>query len=228
MSDTTDQPRKRITIDAPSEMTVLAARHLDATEGPVQIGRTVDTAARSAITTVLRYIAKAHNSPAAEAPAATATADSPRRMLTLNCSTCGTTGIAVWADHANVCPGPPRGDAPTEPLARVRHLEGRLWENSDARELPVSAVCHSIANDLRIALACEDHRPTPPDLSTGTRGEYSQWVIETKLGRRLAVCVDKSPYPEDARQQLEALRAAHPGTVFRAVRETTTRTEEDW
>lgn len=64
----TDQPR--ITIDAPSEMVILAARHLDATEGPVQVGLTVDMATRSAITTVLRYIAKAHNSPKAEtAPA---------------------------------------------------------------------------------------------------------------------------------------------------------------
>ncbi|WP_405960810.1 hypothetical protein OG235_27995 [Streptomyces sp. NBC_00024] len=62
--------RKRILIDAPSEMTVLAARHLDATEGPVQVGRTVDTATRSAITTVLRYIATAHNAPAVEAPTA--------------------------------------------------------------------------------------------------------------------------------------------------------------
>jgi hypothetical protein len=69
---------------------------------------------------------------------------------------------------------------------------------------------------------------TPIDLSTGMRGEYNEWVIETKLGRRLAVYVDRSPYPEDARRQLEALRAAHPGMVFRAVRETTTRTEEDW
>jgi hypothetical protein len=72
------------------------------------------------------------------------------------------------------------------------------------------------------------HQPTPVDLNTGTRGEYNEWVIETRLGRRLAVCVDRSPYPEDARQQLERLRAAHPGMVFRAVRETTTRTEEDW
>jgi len=63
----TDQT-KRITIDAPSEIVILAARHLDATEGPVQVGRLVDTATRSAITTVLRYIAKAHNTPPA-APA---------------------------------------------------------------------------------------------------------------------------------------------------------------
>lgn len=68
---TTDELRKRIVIDAPSEATILAARHLDATEGPVQIGRTVDMATRSAITTVLRYIAKAHNSPAADVPAPT-------------------------------------------------------------------------------------------------------------------------------------------------------------
>lgn len=63
MTDTPDRPRKRIVIDAPSEAVILAARHLDATEGPVQVGRIVDTSARSAITTVLRYIAKAHNSP---------------------------------------------------------------------------------------------------------------------------------------------------------------------
>lgn len=73
-----------------------------------------------------------------------------------------------------------------------------------------------------------DHRPTPVDLNTGTRGEHNEWVIETKLGRRLAVCVDRSPYPKDARQQLDRLRAEHPGLTFRAVRETTTRTEEDW
>jgi len=63
----TDQPRKRITIEAPDGSTILAARHLDATEGRVQIGSTVDMAARSAITQVLGYIAKAHNSPAAPA-----------------------------------------------------------------------------------------------------------------------------------------------------------------
>lgn len=73
-----------------------------------------------------------------------------------------------------------------------------------------------------------DHRPTEPDLSTGTRGEYTQWVIETKLGRRLAVCVDKSMYPEDARQQLERVRTANPELTFRVVRETTVRAEEDW
>jgi hypothetical protein len=57
---------KRITIDGPSEAVILAARHLDATEGPVQVGAIVDSATRSAITTVLRYIATAHNNPAAE------------------------------------------------------------------------------------------------------------------------------------------------------------------
>lgn len=71
-------------------------------------------------------------------------------------------------------------------------------------------------------------RPTAVDLSTGTRGAYNEWVIETKLGRRLAVCVDRSPYREDARRRLEELRAEHPGMVFRVVRETSTRTEEDW
>lgn len=74
----------------------------------------------------------------------------------------------------------------------------------------------------------DDHRPTAPDLTTGTRGEYTQWVIETKLGRRLAVCVDSSPYPEDVQLQLERLREANPQLTFRAVRETTVRTEEEW
>lgn len=55
---------KGIAIDPPDGSTILAARHLDATEGPVQVGAFVNTATRSAITTVLRYIAKAHNSPA--------------------------------------------------------------------------------------------------------------------------------------------------------------------
>lgn len=63
MTDTASQPRKRIVVDAPSEMVVLAARHLDATEGPVQISRYVDASTRAAITTVLRYVAEAHNSP---------------------------------------------------------------------------------------------------------------------------------------------------------------------
>lgn len=34
------------------------------------------------------------------------TADDQRYVLKLNCSTCGAAGIAVWADHAAVCPGP--------------------------------------------------------------------------------------------------------------------------
>lgn len=56
---------KRILIDAPDGPTILAARHLDATEGRVQVGLTVDTATRSAITAVLSYVARAHNAPPA-------------------------------------------------------------------------------------------------------------------------------------------------------------------
>lgn len=63
----TDQPHKRITIDAPDSTTILAARHLDATEGRVQVGTTVDSSTRAAITRVLDYVARAHNSPAAPA-----------------------------------------------------------------------------------------------------------------------------------------------------------------
>lgn len=69
----TGQPRKRITIDALDGPTILAARHLDATEGRVQIGTTVDSATRAAISRVLDYIATAHNSRAAtDLPAAAA------------------------------------------------------------------------------------------------------------------------------------------------------------
>lgn len=53
---------KLITIEAPNAATILAARHLDATEGPVRTGCTVDTATRSAINHVLNYVAQAHNS----------------------------------------------------------------------------------------------------------------------------------------------------------------------
>lgn len=56
---------QHITIDAPDGPTILAARHLDANEGRVQVGTTVDSGTRSAITQVLGYVAKAHNSPAA-------------------------------------------------------------------------------------------------------------------------------------------------------------------
>lgn len=60
--------RKRILIDAPDGPTILAARHLDATEGRVQVGSTVDTSTRSAIDRVLDYVAKAHNSQTISAP----------------------------------------------------------------------------------------------------------------------------------------------------------------
>lgn len=48
--------------EKPNAWVVLAARHLDATEGPVQIGTVVDASTRSAIDTVLRYVAQAYNS----------------------------------------------------------------------------------------------------------------------------------------------------------------------
>lgn len=62
----TDQTR--VTIAPPDESTIHAARHLDATEGRVQVGTTVNASTRSAINRVLDYIATAHNSPAAPLP----------------------------------------------------------------------------------------------------------------------------------------------------------------
>jgi hypothetical protein len=53
----------KISIAPPTGATVLAARHLDQTEGPVQVGAVIDQGTRSAINTVLRYIATAHNAP---------------------------------------------------------------------------------------------------------------------------------------------------------------------
>lgn len=74
-----------------------------------------------------------------------------------------------------------------------------------------------------------EQRMTEQDLNSGTRGEYSQWVIETRLDPcRLGIVVTRNPYPELARQDLDGLRAQHPGLTFHAVRETVTRTEEDW
>lgn len=68
-----------------------------------------------------------------------------------------------------------------------------------------------------------------PDLNSGTRGEYSQWVIETRLDPcRLGIVVTRNPYPELARRDLEGLRARHPELTFHVVKETITRTEEDW
>lgn len=63
-----------IRLEPPGPLTVLAARHLDATEGPVQVGRTLTTEDRSAITTVLRYVAMAYNTPSSRSFSAPATA----------------------------------------------------------------------------------------------------------------------------------------------------------
>lgn len=56
------------TPEPPDALTILAARHLDATEGPVQVGSTIDQSTRFAIDRVLHYIARAHNG-RANAPA---------------------------------------------------------------------------------------------------------------------------------------------------------------
>ena len=55
------RPRNAPGIEPPGAGVILAARHLDATEGPVRVGSTVDDATRSAINKVLDYVAKAHN-----------------------------------------------------------------------------------------------------------------------------------------------------------------------
>jgi hypothetical protein len=57
-----------LTPKRPDSVTVLAARHLDETEGPVQIGRVITALDRSAINTVLRYVARAYNAPLPSCP----------------------------------------------------------------------------------------------------------------------------------------------------------------
>lgn len=68
---------------------------------------------------------------------------------------------------------------------------------------------------------------TAPDLNTGTRGEYVQWIIETRIGGRPAL-ISREPYKELVKPRLEQLRQARPELKFHAVRQTVTRTEEDW
>mgnify|MGYP001607389056 FL=1 len=65
------------------------------------------------------------------------------------------------------------------------------------------------------------------DLTTGTSGPYTDWVVETHLDGT-PVRVRRTPYPEDARRILGELREAHPDLVFSTVRQHLVRTEEDW
>lgn len=106
---------RRILVDAPDGAVVLAARHLDATEGPVQVGATVTTATRSAITTVLGYVAKAHNSPAAPADEQRAAVGRVRALHARN-------------PHSGTCEHCSAGDYPDYavpyPCATIRALSG--------------------------------------------------------------------------------------------------------
>jgi hypothetical protein len=56
------QPR-RILVERPSEIVILAARHLDSTEGIGRAGHMLTASDVGAINTVLRYVARAHNGP---------------------------------------------------------------------------------------------------------------------------------------------------------------------
>lgn len=49
-------------------LTLLAARHLDETEGPVQVGRVLTATDRSAINTLLRYVSRMHNGASTACP----------------------------------------------------------------------------------------------------------------------------------------------------------------
>lgn len=60
-------PFREGVIERPSSMVILAARHLDETEGPCREGHVLTPNDRSAITTVLRYISAA-NTAAGVAP----------------------------------------------------------------------------------------------------------------------------------------------------------------
>lgn len=116
-----DQPCKRITIDAPDAATILAARHLDATEGRVQTGTTVDTATRSAITQVLRYISTAHNSPATPSlPASPAPAAAAHPIVQGRCPACRGASLFLGSGGHVTCA---RLDCP-DPCAADNWLHG--------------------------------------------------------------------------------------------------------
>lgn len=66
--------------DRPPSIVILAARHLDLTEGRMGLpGHVVDDSDRSALTAVLGYVAKQHNAP--KAPPATAPIPAPVKSL---------------------------------------------------------------------------------------------------------------------------------------------------
>lgn len=65
------------------------------------------------------------------------------------------------------------------------------------------------------------------DTSTGTRGEYTDWVIETRINE-YPVRVWRSPYPEGVPDRLNRLRKRNPHLTFTAVRRTVQRKEEEW
>jgi hypothetical protein len=91
---------KRILIERPSGPTILAARHLDHTEGPVQVGRALTDSDRAAINMVLNYVSRAHNA-AAGVPVtpADAPADAPRLFaLHRDRDVTGISGTGLVAD----------------------------------------------------------------------------------------------------------------------------------
>lgn len=95
-----------------------------------------------------------------------------------------------------------------ETLARVRDLEGRLWENGDQELRPVSAVSHAIANDIRVALGEEQPAPGLRVQVAALRDDLrevtgARWIAEA-LDRilnppppvRCARCKDRGVVPD--------------------------------
>lgn len=111
---------KKITIPPPDEATVLAARHLDETEGPAQIGTLMTASTRGAINRVLRYIAMAHNAPAAESGSGCAHCGGPHAWDDCEAYTALVADEAQQAEtQATPCGPPPDSCEPGgEPCAR--------------------------------------------------------------------------------------------------------------
>lgn len=111
-------------INPPDGTTILAARHLDATEGRVQVGSIVDTSTRSAIDRVLGYVTKAHNSPTAPETGEAETAQPDGASCLCGCRKkdhkpwchgCGTE--CTYEPDDTTHPDPP-GFVPTQPVAQ--------------------------------------------------------------------------------------------------------------
>lgn len=206
----TDQTR--VTIAPPDESTIHAARHLDATEGRVQVGTTVNASTRSAINRVLDYIATAHNSPAAPLPSIHA------NDIAGFCPACTHPTLYVSDGGHLVCSlmGCPKPEAADEllhgaPAARPGDLTGYLEPEPPIRCLNLTAGPDpdnwpSRRTELRrqLAEAMAGHAGSKAFLAGGHEWEHTRQAWYAHADAALTVLYREWPWlqaeAEDARQ----------------------------